>query len=108
MQCTALHLACRGGRGDTITMVEVLLANCADVNMSEQGQITALYHCTSHGYLDCAKALIAAGADLNHADSSGTTCLHVVITHYPSSVVQLLLEHGATAVINSVIPKQCP
>jgi ankyrin repeat protein len=51
--------------------------------------------------------LIAAGAGVNHFDSMYMTSLHTAIRQHHTAVVQLLLEHGATAVLNSVIALQC-
>jgi ankyrin repeat protein len=33
--------------------------------------------------------------------------LHIALNHKHSAVAQLLLEHGATAVMNSVVPANC-
>jgi uncharacterized protein len=105
---TALHVACESDSCDDTAMIELLLANGADVNKrSEHGQ-TALYEAAMNGHVDCVKVLIAAGADVNSANSSGKTSLHVAVVRDRSAVVQLLLEHGATAVMNDVVPLKCP
>jgi uncharacterized protein len=57
-----------------------------------------------YGNVKCAKVLIAAGADVNNSTDSGITSLHLAINHQYSAVVQLLLEHGATAAMNTLVP----
>ncbi len=39
--------------------------------------------------------LLAAGADVNHADQSGATALHISTVQKYSEVHQFLLSHGA-------------
>jgi uncharacterized protein len=104
---TALHSACSDGSGDNTAMIELLLANGADVNKSTIHNETALAIAAKSGKLQCAKALIAAGADVNVVSVYGATSLHVAVTHGRSAVAQLLLEHGGAAVINSYVPVQC-
>jgi ankyrin repeat protein len=41
--------------------------------------------------------LLDAGADVNEADTSSMTCLHVAAHHGHLSIVRLLLERGAEA-----------
>jgi ankyrin repeat protein len=105
---SALHTACGLDNSDHCSMVELLLANGADVNKSAQAQLTALDLAVEHGSVQCAKVLIAAGAAVNQIDKAGFSHLHTAIIKRHSAVVQLLLEQGATAVINSVVPAICP
>jgi uncharacterized protein len=100
---TALHTACAEHSGDTAAVVELLLANGADVHKCNTRQQTALAVAAFNGKLQCAKALIAAGADVNHIDTYGYYTLHVAIRGQQAALVQLLLDNGATAVMNSVI-----
>jgi ankyrin repeat protein len=69
--------------------------------------LTALDLAAGNGYLDFAKVLIAAGADVHHADNDGATCLHMAVLQHQSTMVQLLLEHGAAAAMNSLVPVLC-
>jgi ankyrin repeat protein len=85
-------------------MIELLLANGADVHKCTNMQLTALDLAAVHGNLQCAKALIAAGADVNHTCSYGRNTLHAAVITQHAAVAQLLLEHGATAVINTLVP----
>jgi uncharacterized protein len=104
---TALHCACMRSSGDSAAMVELLLANGADVHMCNDVDSTALDTAAYYGSTPCAKALIAAGAEVNHNESDGHSTLHIAIMANHAAVAQLLLEHGATAVVNSVVPLEC-
>jgi uncharacterized protein len=99
---TALHAACAEGSSDDIAMVALLLASGADVHKCAIDQITALDVAALYGNLQCARVLIAAGADVQHAS------LVAAIIHKQAKIVRLLLKHGATAVANSVISAWCP
>jgi ankyrin repeat protein len=88
-------------------MSELLLSNGADVHKCSELGRTALHLTADYGYLECAKVLIAAGADLNHLDIDGVASLHLAVGKHNSAVVQLLLQHGAAAVMNSVLPVKC-
>jgi uncharacterized protein len=103
----ALHIVCTNSSVDDATMIELLLANAADVNQCAEGQLTALNVAASSGSVQCAEVLIAAGADVNHFHSVHMASLHTAIYYHQATVVQLLLEHGATAVMNSVIALKC-
>jgi ankyrin repeat protein len=98
-----LHGACSGSSSDDAAMIELLLNNGADVHQYSDKQISALDTCAEFGKVECARALIAAGADVNHFNSMNVTCLHVAVMMQHTAVVQLLLEHGATAVMNSAV-----
>jgi ankyrin repeat protein len=56
--------------------------------------------------VQCARALIAAGADVNHCDLNMTS-LHTAFKEHHAALLQLLLENGATAVMNRVLPLKC-
>jgi uncharacterized protein len=101
--CTALHTACTEHSGDDAAMIELLLANGADLHKCNTQQQTALVVAVLSGKLQCTKALIAAGADVNHLSSVGCSSLHMAINCQHAALVQLLLDNGATAAMNSVI-----
>jgi uncharacterized protein len=103
---TALHSACVNT--DDPAMVELLLANGADVHKRAHVGQTALDMAARYGCIQCAKVLIAAGSDINNVLINGETGLHQAVTHKHSGTAQLLLEHGATAVLNNVINVECP
>jgi ankyrin repeat protein len=104
---TALHIASARSRNDDASIVELLLANGADVSSCVALGATALDGAAVFGNLQCAKVLIAAGADVNRSSHGGLTSLHRAINRNHAAMVQLLLDNGATAVINSVIPTVC-
>jgi ankyrin repeat protein len=105
---TCLHGACGSSSSrDGAAMIKLLLDNGADVHQYSNKQISALDTCAEFGQVECARALIAAGADVNHFNSMNMTCLHVAVMTHRTAVLRLLLEHGATAVMNTVIAIQC-
>jgi ankyrin repeat protein len=57
----------------------------------------------SYGNVECAKVLVKAGVDVNHTDIEGHTALHRAILKKHATIVQLLLQHGATVVMNRVV-----
>jgi uncharacterized protein len=87
-------------------MVDLLLAKGADVHKCIEGGVTPLSAAARLGNVECAKILIAAGADVNRFDSDGIAALHMAIIKQRGTV-KLLLDNGATAVMNSVTPAQC-
>jgi uncharacterized protein len=109
---TALHSAC-GSKSCTAAaaaaaVVELLLANGADVNrINPETRVPPLDVAVVNGNLQCAKALVAAGADVNYSNFGSLTSLHMAIMARDPAVVQFLLDHGATAVVNTVIPTIC-
>jgi ankyrin repeat protein len=105
---TALRTVCDSASCDDATMVELLLTNGANVQrVNPETGATALDAAAVHGHLQCAQLLIAAGADVNFSITGSFRCLHMAIMAQEPAVVQLLLEHGATAVMNSVLPVSC-
>eukprot|EP00953_Heterococcus_sp_UTEX-ZZ885_P041910 21347-Heterococcus_DN1.PRE.1 len=104
--CTALHCASMNCCDDA-AMVALLLASGADVHTRSLRHQTALDVAAGEGRIECARALIAAGADINNTDSNGITNLHLAVQASHSAVAQLLLEHGATAVLNNVVSVSC-
>jgi uncharacterized protein len=105
---TALHLASGSTSVDDAAMIELLLANGADVHQWADARITALDGAVHVGNVQCARVLIAAGANVNTINLKGSNYLHTAVERQHPAVVQLLLEHCATAVINSVVPILCP
>ena len=57
------------------------------------GQV-ALHFC-AYGHLECAKALLGAGADINKQDNSGRTPLMLAANNGKIEVVRELLKRGA-------------
>eukprot|EP00953_Heterococcus_sp_UTEX-ZZ885_P023554 12935-Heterococcus_DN1.PRE.1 len=105
---TALHFVSGNDSCDDAAMIELLLANGADVHKRSSNGRTALVTAASTGKLECVKQLIAAGADVMSADDIGFTSLSIAAATQCSAIVQLLTQHGATAVIDHVIHMACP
>jgi uncharacterized protein len=105
---TALHAASASSKCNANTsVINLLLAHGADVNIRNQHGNTALGLAVFCGNIQHVRALIDGGADVNQHDSRGVPCLHMAVTRHHSTVAQLLLEHGATAVMNGVLPMEC-
>jgi ankyrin repeat protein len=88
-------------------MIQLLLAHGADVHKRTVQHDTALDVAANTGHVKCAKALIAAGADVNSIDSGGARSLDHAIIMHRSAVAQLLLENGAKAVMNDLKYADC-
>jgi ankyrin repeat protein len=100
--CTALHCAAASTSAGTETM-HVLLAHGADVHAVQHScGSMPLHAAASNGHLESVEALLAAGADIECSDGAGATALHLAVLYNSSAHVQLLLEHGATAVLNTM------
>jgi ankyrin repeat domain-containing protein 17 len=104
---TALHCASMNSSDDA-ALVELLLANGADVDQRAKSRRTALSVAACQGLVNCARVLIAAGADVNSTLSTGETSLHLAVTQHRPAALHLLLQHGAAVVVNSVVPVRCP
>lgn len=80
-------------------MVELLLANGADVNAKDNGGQTPLFYSIYIGKKTTAELLLAHGADVNAKDVGGMTPLHWATSHghneVVNEVVEVLLAHGA-------------
>jgi ankyrin repeat protein len=105
---TALHCASGSSSSDAAAVVELLLAAGADVHKCNEFGRTALGEAAYSNNIQCAQVLIAAGADINSAVYDKVSTMHVAVMQGSSGVMQLLLEHGATAVLNNVIDVRCP
>jgi ankyrin repeat protein len=85
----------------------LLLANGADVHKCTEDGRLALELVVSQGNMQCARVLIAAGTDVNHINGVAFSLLHTAVKVDHADMIQLLLKHGATAAMNSVVPQQC-
>jgi ankyrin repeat protein len=97
---TPLHLAAFFGR---IPVVELLLTLGAAVNEVSRNPsaLRPLHSAVAHRQpqvaLEIARALVAAGADVNATQHGGWTPLHAAALHGNLPLVRLLLEAGAKA-----------
>lgn len=96
---TPLHLAAFFGQK---SMVDFLLARGADANATSQNAsaLRAIHSAVAHRgdpavALAIAKALVAAGAEINVAQQGGWTPLHAAAFHGHAPMVEFLLAHGA-------------
>ena len=75
-------------------VVELLLANKADVNVKDNGGYTPLHWAALGEQKDMAELLLASKADVNAWDSNGETPLHWAAVHGHKHVAELLRQHG--------------
>jgi ankyrin repeat protein len=89
-----LHLAAFFGRPDA---VERLLARGAEVSTPARHpfHVTALHAALAGPTPQVARALVAAGADVNARQQGGVTPLQEAAANGAADLVRLLLEHGA-------------
>jgi ankyrin repeat protein len=89
---TPLHLAAENGHKD---VVELLLANNADVNARSNGDWTPLQNAVVRGNKDVAELLLANGADLKAKKVFGMTLLHMLVMRNNKDMVTFVLAKGA-------------
>jgi ankyrin repeat protein len=86
-------------------IAKLLITGGADVNQRGVGGKTAIFYAAlaGSGYLDCVETLIAAGADLDLHNDRGHTVLTSVATAENYSMLNLLMQAGAsTAGLESI------
>jgi ankyrin repeat protein len=92
---TPLHWAASQGHKN---IVELLLANKAEVNAKDSAQWTPLHKAASHGHKDVVELLLAKGADVNAQAKNGYTPLYLASKFYDAlkkkDVMELLCQHG--------------
>lgn len=93
----ALTGACSLGAGsaDHTKIVELLLANGADVNRQVLGGTTALNEAAYWGHIATVKVLLDAGADVNATKENGYTPLLAAASRGHLEIVSELLDAGA-------------
>lgn len=100
---TLIHAAASGGSLDILAAF--LEAGCeADVNVreSQSPRRTPLHCAIWAGHRDVARALMAAGADLETADVKGQTALHLAILRGHTGIVSDLLKLGLDTEVRDV------
>ena len=76
-----------------IDLIKLLLDGGANPN-AQRGRETALHIAVRSGCLDCVKALVEAGADVNAKTKDGKTPLHLAKFKGQGEVADYLLSHG--------------
>jgi ankyrin repeat protein len=89
---TPLHIAAAIAR---IDMINLLLANKANVNAKEKGGWTPLHLAAYWDHKGVAELLMAHKADINSKTSDGATPLDIAARESRKDMVDFLLAHGA-------------
>lgn len=88
---TPLLMAARAGHAP---MTDYLLALCADIEVRNEDDRTAVYQAVAGGHAAIVRQLLAHGANPN-AESAGTTPIAVALDHDPAEIVDLLVANDA-------------
>jgi ankyrin repeat protein len=96
---TPLHSAAENGNK---AVVELLLANNADVNAADKYDSTPLHFAAMHDRKDAAKLLLANKAHVNAKDQAGATPLHYAAAYGHEDVAELLLANNAEYNVHDV------
>ena len=84
--------------GDLKAVKEILVSGTLnDINKLSPAGLTALHQSAIDGNLECAKALIASGANVNCADCELWTPLHAASMSGKIEIIRYLLSHGANS-----------
>lgn len=89
---TPLIKSCRGGYSD---IVEWLLDNNGNVNMSRANGVTPLFMAAQDGHTDIVRMLLKKKADVNLSKNAGGTPLRMAAQQNHFDVVRLLIVHNA-------------
>lgn len=98
-QLTPLHVACMDD--DSKEIVELLIANGADIDARDENQSTPLHVACRLDVTEVAKILINAGAEIDANNNDGITPLHMACVNGHESVVRALIESDADMAIKS-------
>jgi ankyrin repeat protein len=127
MSTNALHIAV--SHGDIFTTV-VLIRSGVDVNAPDDKGATPLHHVSvnydrmelfkeplakninniyfNYNTEDCARELLANGADINRKDNYGLSPLHWACLEGENSIIRLFIEHGVDVNASSTDEKMTP
>ncbi|XP_055848926.1 putative ankyrin repeat protein RF_0381 [Episyrphus balteatus] len=95
---TPLHCAA-GNRHDSQCIIEILLANKANINSKNENGDTALHIALQNNNTYIVETLVKNGADIDSKNNMYVTPLHKAITYNSFEAIYILLEHGCS--INS-------
>jgi ankyrin repeat protein len=91
-QTTAVMFAAERGRLD---IVELLVANGADINYANRNGLTALHAASYGNHLDVVKFLLEKGADINAIERKGKTPLYYAAITDAADTAQFLIANNA-------------
>lgn len=97
------------GKGEYRSVVGLLIAANADVNMITNAKETPLHYTPAFDRYLIAKDLAEAGAEVNKQDEEEETPLHEAVAYGAIGVTQVLLLHGADVSIkeeNGLTPEE--
>jgi ankyrin repeat protein len=100
LQLTPLHYAAMEGHAE---VVQLLLANQADVNARDSTGSTALHYAAFRDHGEIVELLLAKGAQVDARDNEGMTPLHEAAIFDNTAVAELLLSGGAN--VNAINKK---
>lgn len=92
----ALRRAAAGGR---LFELKVLIKAVTSSDLDKRNnpdKRTALHWAVINGHLDCARALVFAGASVSMKDKEGRTPLHLAVRKNNKPMIKLLIEAGAS------------
>jgi apoptosis-stimulating of p53 protein 1 len=75
--------------------VAVDLVEVPNISEPNDEGLTALHNAVCAANIDCVKALVEFGCDINYADNDGWTPLHCAASCNNTDIVEYLVEHGA-------------
>lgn len=88
--------------GDVKAVNEILESGMIeDVNKMSPSGLTALHQSAIDGNLECAKSLVAKGADANRTDCENWTPLHAAVMNGSIEFVRFLLASGANPTLKN-------
>jgi hypothetical protein len=104
LRCTACGGAVLGhaASGGHKEIVELLIAESADVNAKSDDGRTPLHFAATSGHKEIVELLISKGANVNEEDVSGNTPLHYAAVGGSKEVGELLIAEGADVNANGV------
>jgi len=88
----ALHRATLGGCQD---VVELLLAEGADINARDSFHASALHYAVERGHKNIVEVLLAKGADVNIRNSEGQMPFDIAMNQNRRYITELLIAHGS-------------
>ncbi|VDK73322.1 unnamed protein product [Litomosoides sigmodontis] len=89
-ECLKLFESCK--KGDLSVLLQLVKPATPDLNIRHS---SPLHYAAGFGRIDCVRALLAAGANVDQADDNGLVPLHNASSFGHVDVVKILLENGA-------------